>query len=277
MNIPLKGGMLQEFIQQLKLSGDLKSLGICEDSEAAKYPSLKMTMDIVQRITDLVIEKVDNKGAAMYGVDARDMMNIIARATGHKAPDDSTEHSNYIAISRDDNNPENIKVTVSEAETNITVIQQVMQLFSMCLAVQEGKQKELLDLVERDYQSSIRIVNASAINAEDKVLEMSAKTGAIAGSLLTAEHTLNALKARKSPIAGLVEQSLFGIDYTRTKKKAGISELLDHAIEVFAAQIPEAGNFDGSTEQGRQNIRKYRTFLIKGLQEHMGMQSREID
>jgi hypothetical protein len=156
-------------------------------------------------------------------------------------------------------------------------MQSIMHVFSICLASQGGRQSELLTLCEKSFAVSKEQINHLQFNDSDKKLQAGINIGRNAALLLIAEQQLALLRARKSPVLGLMEQVVYGAEYSKTKQKRGLSELLDHTIEVLGVSIPSFGNLDSTTEVGRQNIRKGRSEVLREIRESLGLPSREID
>lgn len=262
---PLKGDMLREFVEMIRDRSKAKKMGISDDSPFMQDPDMREVTAITRKIVHAITYVLNQPGAERFGIDMNDLQVIIRRAT----KSDATELSIASAIEHKSSDAQ-VALNQHEALIAQVISQQFAELFSMCLAVDEHKEADLLAIHNGILTQSMTGISKLRNLSESDLEEAQTHFWSLVSAVVIADQFLAVLKARKSPVVPLMEQMVYGEKYPQTQKKEGMHKLLEHTIGVFE-------NIDGSTKGGQEKIRAAKKGVFTQVFEYLGIKSREID
>ena len=257
MAVPLKGKFLQEFMAYAHDNLSTQKLGIPPNSPMSAGPDADNIDAFTDSIVANITSQMDGAGAAKHGIDMNDLVGIIKEGTHHdvssadipkayvtlhgKAPDQRTE--------------------VEEDTAYKTLIgQKLLHYFSLCLAVQEGKEKEFLGMNDRSVVETTDVLAQMGLHmypaAAAQLLNM------LASQTLLSERSIDMVKKRGAPTAELFEQTVFGKDGI-----GGTAQLMDVTLAI--------GNGVSLTKD-RQKIRVLREGLLRDIAVSSGIPNRPL-
>lgn len=272
LSVPLKGRFLKDFVLAAKEAADLQLRQI----NGGMLPSLQTTMlrkaaDLSSAVLQKISGKLDSDAAQNYGIDANDLMGIIRREAGTDAQNIDLQSSMeqmlvpaITEIQTGEAPPMNKKNPEFDAAIMEVTATSLMQLFSMCLAVQEGKERFILDGAEQSRKEGLQQISQLRFHPEFGDVMSGSCLGAVIGTLLSTMQLASDLRKKSSLIAPLHDQILFGENYKRTGEIGGAAGMVDDVIAILH-------NLDPDKAADREEMRRIKKLFFEEISKATGI------
>jgi len=241
MDVPLKGEMLREFLAVMRFDQRYMA-GVSPDATLTR---------MLGKIVGLLEVKLAH--ADDFGLDIRDMRRIIK---GLVYTDPASVGTDALGAEIRQAEEEHGEITPEVAEKVIAHV--TMNKFSLCLALQEGKEQALLAAKDKVLKAQMANINAAFDEAPFSDEEMGAMLAEHAQIFLSTQSKNEELIRSGSKIA---------------KLNAVISEdVLSMPIDLM---IDRWLNIDPTTHAGYEEHRRVRDSIMADLSAHMGLPPRQ--
>jgi len=255
MDKPLKGDMLREFIRYVSSFGDARKLGLSTSSPAFQNPLSKTMASCARRITHAIDEKIKADNTDQYSLSMNGLMVLMGEQLQQKVDDvDFDATMDELRL----NGP-------NEKLLEKLVVPKIRAAFSMALAVQLGKEKELLKLhAEEAKKDKIKIIDSLESPMVVKIAKDKAQS--LAEAVMLGDQEIKMFRKQRSKLADLREQMAYGIN-------CGASNTLDFALETYLESV---NGVDIYSTAGQQQVKSQREALMNSIGKYFGVPTHDV-